>query len=1006
MSDPMPSEGADESPQGAAGKEASRQLDELAEQFLDLLQAGQRPDRQAWLASHPEIAAQLDQRLALIERLFQASRPLKPSAAEVPERAIHLKCPHCGNRIQLLEPEPREVTCENCGSSFQLDVEATTTYQPDRLPKTIGKFQVLEQIGRGAFGCVYKARDPELNRVVAIKVPRAGYFGTQEEEERFLREARNAAQLRHPNIVQVYEIAHDRGVPYIVSEYIEGLTLSDQLTGARPSFRESALLLAQIADAVDYAHSQKVVHRDLKPSNILLQRSEMRDERSGMKDEGTGTIAGSGPSSIISHPSSFIPFLTDFGLARRDEGEITVTLEGQILGTPAYMSPEQAAGAQHKVDARSDTYSLGVVLYELLTGELPFRGNKRMLIYQVLHDEPRPPRRLNDRIPLDLETICLKAIAKSPARRYATARELAEDLRRFLNGEPIHARPVSTWERAWRWAKRRPAIAGMMATIALLALIGSSAVTYLWLRAESALETSETNLYLNSINLADQYRLQHNTHRANLLLDRCPADLRHWEWHYLKRVCDSAVLTVRCKGSVARGALSPDDKHVAIAYGDTRKPVQMWLEIWDIESHTRVRDLKLGLGPSWVVFSPDGKSLAFVESEGSTILIYDATSGKAIHRLRGHSKPVRALAYSGDGRHLVSASNEDMLKMWDTASGQELLSAPYNGWPTVLAFRPDGKYFAAGGWDRQDHSGLLQILSAPTGQEICQYKLVSEFVSGGSSETGNAILDLAFSPNGHQLAVACQRRPTDTTETQHDINDPDWEGVDIIECASVHAVAFSPDGKRLAKASYTEGEHEVSLWDVELDVKLHPLYGLRGDFADPIHSLTFNRDGTRLTAAAGRSVVVWDTCMAHRSSILFTSGEDARVHLDGKYWTLSFSSDGSHLAAARDRYVEVWGLPLDRRRFLLRGHASRVNDLAFSPDGKRLASASHDKTVKVWDISTGQEIVTFRGHTGAVWDAAFSPDGGLIASTGDNEILVWDAATAQQTNVCSGCIQP
>ena len=267
----------------------------------------------------------------------------------------------------------------------------------------IGRFQILELLGRGAFGEVYKARDPQLDRFVAVKIPRAEYFTTPEEGHRFLREARSAAGLRHPGIVQVHEIAHQGNLPYIVSDYIEGLTLADLISGGRPAFRESAELVAQLADALDYAHRQKVIHRDIKPSNILSFPPLGRGGQGGSLGQTSSATA------------QFTPYLTDFGLARRDEGEITVTIDGQVLGTPAYMSPEQAAGDHAKVDGRSDVYSLGVVLYELLSGELPFRGNRRMLLHQVLNDEPRPPRTLNDQIPRDLETICMKAMAKEPA---------------------------------------------------------------------------------------------------------------------------------------------------------------------------------------------------------------------------------------------------------------------------------------------------------------------------------------------------------------------------------------------------------------------------------------------------------------------------------------------------------------------------------------------------------------------------------------------------------------
>lgn len=308
-------------------------------------------------------------------------------------------------------------------------------------PCRLGRFELEAELGVGSFGYVFRARDTELGRTVALKVQRAGSFASDEDVERFLREARSVAQLKHPAIVSLYDTGHtEDGVCFLVTEFIAGETLEKKLQTARFDDGAAARLVAEIADALQYAHEQGVVHRDVKPSNILL--------------DGQGR-----------------PHIMDFGLAKRDAGE-TITSEGRLMGTPAYMSPEQAGGHPHEVDARSDVYSLGVVLYEMLTLERPFQGNRRLLLLQVLEDEPRPPRQLNEKIPRDLQTICLKAMAKSAARRYQSAAELADDLRRFLRGEAIHARPTGHVERLFRWCRRYPLAAGLLLAVSLGSAVG------------------------------------------------------------------------------------------------------------------------------------------------------------------------------------------------------------------------------------------------------------------------------------------------------------------------------------------------------------------------------------------------------------------------------------------------------------------------------------------------------------------------------------------------------
>jgi hypothetical protein len=402
-------------------------------------------------------------------------------------------------------------------------------------PPVIPGYEVLEELGRGGMGVVYKARQTSLNRLVALKMILAGGYAGAEQRARFRTEAEAIASLQHPNIVQIYEVGEAEGKPYVALEFLEGGSLDGRLGGTPLPPEEAARLVGVLAGAVNAAHQRHIVHRDLKPGNILLTA------------DGTPKVA-------------------DFGLAKRLD-EAGRTHSGAVMGTPSYMAPEQADGQSKEVGLAADVYALGAILYDCLTGRPPFKAASALdTLLQVVNDEPVPPRRLQPKVPLDLETVCLKCLRKEPASRYASAAELVEDLRRFQAGEPVKARPVGRAERGLKWVRRYPAAATAYGLATLVLVLGGlgGAAAWLWHRSEQArreAEAARTRLadvsYLHQIGHAHREWQEAEVARAEQLLESCPPEKRAWEWHYVQRLCHADLLTRRGYGG-GGVAFSPD----------------------------------------------------------------------------------------------------------------------------------------------------------------------------------------------------------------------------------------------------------------------------------------------------------------------------------------------------------------------------------------------------------------------------------------------------------------
>ncbi len=907
----------------------------------------------------------------------------------LPENAPEGLCPRCLMRVAMGKSHAG-ATLDN---PAQIDGPGTA----------IGRYELLELIGEGGMGLVYLAEQKEpVRRKVALKIIKPG-MDSKQVIARFEAERQALALLDHPNVAHVFDAGTtEAGRPYFVMEYVKGLSITRYCDDNKLTIEQRLRLFEQVCEAVHHAHQKGIIHRDLKPSNIL----------------------------VSVHGDRAVPKIIDFGIAKAITSPLTdktfVTFQGQLLGTPEYMSPEQVDLATQDIDTRSDIYSLGVVLYELLAGVLPFesdafeRAGLAEIQQTIREREPASPSirltslgekaktiaasRGTQVVPLarrlhrELEWIPLKAMRKDRCRRYRSASEMGDDVHNYLAGKPLIAGPETAMYRMQKFVRKH---AGSVATVALVAIaivLGLVVSTVMYLRAEDARrkETSaridaeqarkaeqeqrslaeqkaeelRRTLYVNSIQLADAKYNEGNIGRVRELLESCPQDLRGWEWDRISHILDQSIMSfVAHQGHVSSMDISPDGNRIVTGGGSERA-----VKIWDIATGKTLITFSEAHEEyiMCVAFSPNGKQIVSSDLSGQ-IKVWDVDDAEEeITSIEHGGYWSSSVTFSPDGKYIASAIyNAKVIKVWDAASGAEIIAlSGHSGEVRCAVFSPDGKHIVSG-----DKDGTIMIWDTTSGNEVIRIKAHDHAVSS-----------LSFDSDGKLLASGSMDKTIKIWDAITGAPKMTLRGHD----GPVNTVAFSPDNRYLTSSSW---DCTVRIWEIATGETIKTLRG-HEDFTT---SAVFTPDGKQIVSGSwDRTVKVWDI-NANREFSTFIGHQSLIA-------SIAFSPDGKRMVSrSEDGKVKVWDAASCAEGMTLNGGSGLFGSVVFSPDGKRIASLSEELAIKMWDTETGAEVASVGGQEEWVYCLAFSPDGKLIASGSRyGTVKLWDVARNREIMTWEG----